>query len=210
MQTRAWAQRAGIASRRVAFAGALAMALAGCSSTPSVQGSATQSAASMATPVLALPPAALGCNLAVQQRLTVLAPGQAPQSLEALLEVDAQQVQLALFHMGQRMGTLVWNGQQLHTDLSRWWPQVLQPEQVLSDMQLALWPVQAVRQALPADWRMDENHSARSLSDKLQERISVIKTSAHALEIVYAPAGWRLRIESPGGMQPCTASTQGF
>lgn len=152
---------------------------------------------------LALPPGALGCSVAVQQRLTVLPPNAPGQALEALLEVDAQQMQLALFHMGQRMGVLTWDGQQLHRDLSRWWPSQLAPEQVLSDLQLALWPTAAIRQALPSAWVLKENESGRSLLQAHEPRIFIQKTGANALEIHYPQGAWALRIESPGGMQLC-------
>lgn len=152
---------------------------------------------------LALPPAALGCSVAVQQRLTVVPPYAAEQTLEALLEVDAQQVQLALFHMGQRMGVLAWDGVQLRRDLSRWWPAQLEPEQVLSDLQLALWPAQSIRQALPATWSLEEIVSGRRLLQAHEPRVQVMNMGGDRLEIRYPQGAWTLRIDSPGGMQPC-------
>lgn len=199
---------------RVATMG-LSLLLTGCSMVKPNAGSgagiATQSmAAAGAEPVLllALPAAALGCSLSVQQQLTVVAPQQPQQAMQALLEVDSHTVKLGLFYMGQRMGTLTWDGLRLHSDLSRWWPQVLKPERVFSDMQLALWPTPAVRGALPADWQILENDSGRSLLYKLQRKIAVSQTGANALEIVYEHPGWRLHIESPGGMLPCAVANQ--
>ena len=185
-----------------------AMALVGCSAMAPVEQHVDSRVT--ATPLLALPVQALPCTVALQQRLTVTPPQQSAQSLDALLEVDAHTLKLALFHMGQRMGTLQWDGQQLHTELSRWWPSVLPPAQVLSDLQLALWPMDAVQAALPAAWQVEENHSFRRLLHQREVRILVEKTDADALEIVYAPGtsnSWRLRIESPGGAQPCAAQT---
>lgn len=173
--------------------------LAGCASGPTV--GVADAPVSLQ---LALPAAALGCTLAVQQHLTVQPPGQSAQELEALLEVDARSVRLALFHLGQRMGTLTWDGKQLHTELSRWWPAQLPPAQVFSDMQLALWPAAAIEKALPANWTMLEKHSIRRLSYKGLERISVQSSGADAFDIRYAPTVWQLHVASPGGMQPCT------
>lgn len=157
---------------------------------------------------LALAPAALGCSLAVQQQLTVHAPGQSAQTLEALLEVDAHSVHLALFHMGQRMGTLLWDGQQLQTQLSTWWPAQLPAAQVLSDMQLALWPASAVVQALPVDWSMEEGVQLRRLFFQGQERITVRAAGAQAFDIFYAPVAWQLHVASPGSMQPCAVAQE--
>lgn len=189
------------------------LALAGCGTVqPTGHGLPDQVALEPAlepAPVLALPAQALGCTFVVQQRLTVFAPQQKPQTLDAMLEVDATMVRLALFHMGQRMGTLMWDGQQLHADLSRWWPDVLKPAQVLSDMQLALWPLDVVQQALPEGWEIEENNSWRRLLYKRERRILIQKIKVNTLEITYVPAGWRLRIESADGTQPCAAEGLG-
>jgi hypothetical protein len=159
---------------------------------------------------LALAPDALGCSVAVQQQLMVQAPGQPTQALDALLEVDAHNVRLALFHMGQRMGILLWDGQQLQTQLSRWWPAQLPPAQVLSDMQLALWPASAVVQALPEGWVLEEKGQGptRHLAFQGQERITIQAVGAQAFDIRYAPAAWQLHVASPGGMQPCVGTKE--
>lgn len=159
---------------------------------------------------LALAPDALGCSVAVQQQLTVQAPGQPTQVLEALLEVDAHSVRLALLHMGQRMGVLLWDGQQLQTQLSRWWPAQLSPAQVLSDMQLALWPASAVVQALPEGWVLEEKglRQTRHLAFQGQERITVQAVGEQAFEIRYAPVAWQLHVASPGGMRPCMVAKE--
>lgn len=188
-----------------AASAAAACVLAACSSAPRSQHASASSVSSASTvPLqLALAPAALGCTLAVQQQLTVQPPGQTTQTLEALLEVDGQAVRLALFHLGQRMGSLRWDGQQLQTQLSRWWPAQLPPAQVLGDMQLALWPVSAIAQALPQGWTVQATGDGRRLAFEDQEKVAVQATGADAFEIRYAPAAWRLQVASPGGMQPC-------
>lgn len=188
-----------------AASAAAACALAACSSAPRSQHASASSVSSASTAPLqlALAPAALGCTLAVQQQLTVQPPGQSTQTLEALLEVDGQAVRLALFHLGQRMGSLRWDGQQLQTQLSRWWPAQLPPAQVLGDMQLALWPVSAIAQALPQGWTVQASGQGRRLAFEGQEKVAVQATGADAFEIRYAPAAWRLQVASPGGMQPC-------
>lgn len=184
-------------------ASAAVCALAGCTSAPTVP------AAERAAPLqLALAPAALGCSLAVQQQLTVQPPNGSAQTLDALLEVDGQSVRLALFHLGQRMGALSWDGQQLQTQLSRWWPAQLPPAQVLSDMQLALWPAPAIAQALPAGWQVQDGAQGRRLTHQGQLRVEVQAAGADAFDIRYAPVAWGLQVASPGGMQPCTATQE--
>ena len=186
-----------------------ASTLAGCSTAPEArapQGDATP-------PRLALPPAALGCELALQQHLVVQAPGQPAQELDALLEVDAQTVRLALVHLGQRVGVIVWDGQQLQAELSRWWPAQLAPAQVLGDMQLALWPVDAIARDLPASWMLQEvgtpSGSARRLSHQGQTRVEIRPAGSDGFEIVYAAGAWQLRVASPGGMRPCADAGEG-
>lgn len=186
-----------------------ASTLAGCSTAPTArapQGDATP-------PRLALPPAALGCELALQQHLVVQAPGQPAQELDALLEVDAQTVRLALVHLGQRVGVIVWDGQQLQAELSRWWPAQLAPAQVLGDMQLALWPVDAIARDLPASWMLQEvgtpSGSARRLSHQGQTRVEIRPAGSDGFEIVYVAGAWQLRVASPGGMRPCANAGEG-
>nr|WP_254068002.1 DUF3261 domain-containing protein [Acidovorax sp. SRB_14] len=188
--------------------GVLQSLLAGCSSVPSVSVDAGVAGQSESAPLLALSPAALGCAVSVQQRLTVLPPNQAPQELEALLEVDAQVVRLAIFHMGQRMGTLLWNGQKFDQQLSRWWPAQLAPQQVLSDLQLALWPANAVQQAVQSPWRVAVDASSRQLvrGDHVQKLVRYV--GPKTLEIVYPQASWSLRIESPEGTALCPVSLE--
>lgn len=154
----------------------------------------------------ALPPAALGCAASVQQRLTVMPPGKAPTELEALLEVDAQILRMAIFHAGQRMGTLQWDGQQWDVQRSPWWPAQLDPAQVLSDMQLALWPLPALESAVLAPWRLESSASARRLLRAGQEQVVVRYVSPTMLEISYAQGGWTLRVESPGSVHLCPAA----
>ncbi|WP_202760008.1 DUF3261 domain-containing protein [Delftia acidovorans] len=184
-----------------------ASALAGCSTAPEAR------APQGTPPRLALPPAALGCELALQQRLVVQAPGQPAQELDALLEVDAQTVRLALVHLGQRVGVIVWDGQQLQAELSRWWPAQLAPAQVLGDMQLALWPVDAIARDLPASWMLQEvgtpSGSARRLSHQGQTRVEIRPAGSDGFEIVYAAGAWQLRVASPGGMRPCANAGEG-
>lgn len=175
--------------------------LAGCAS-PSGAPDAARA------PLLDLAPAALGCSVAVQQRLTVLPPGRPPQQLEALLEVDAQAVRLAFFVMGQGMGTMVWDGQQWDKQLSRHWPAQLAPEQVLSDLQLAFWPASAVQQAFHPPWSVEVSGTGRRLLRDGKEQVRVQSIGTSAVEIIYPQGPFTLRVESPGGANLCATAQE--
>lgn len=189
-------------SRSRLLAAALGMLmLAGCA-TP---GGALDAARA---PLLALAPAALGCSVAVQQRLTVQPPGRPPQQLEALLEVDTQAVRLAFFVMGQGMGTMVWDGQQWDKQLSRHWPAQLAPEQVLSDLQVAFWPAQVVQQAFQAPWSVEASSTGRRLMRDGREHVRVRFVGTSAVEIIYPQGPFSLRVESPGGSNLCATAQE--
>lgn len=177
-----------------------ALLLAGCAS-PGAPDAAR-------SPLLALAPAALRCEVAVQQRLTVEVPGRPAQQLEALLEVDAEAVRLAFFVMGQGMGTLVWDGWQWDKQLSRYWPAQLAPEQVLSDLQLAFWPARAVQRAVQPPWSVEAGPTGRRLLRDGREQVRVQFIGNSAVEIIYPGGPFTLRVESPGGSQLCAPAQE--
>lgn len=179
----------------------LALLLLGACASPREQNAAR-------VPLLALAPRALGCSVAVQQRLTVELPDRPTQQLEALLEVDAEAVRLAFFLMGQRLGTMVWDGQQWDKQLSRHWPAQLAPEQVLSDLQLAFWPTAVVQQVVQAPWSVEAWATGRRLLRDGQEQVRVQFVGSATVEIIYPKGPFTLRVESPGGSRLC-ANAQG-
>lgn len=160
------------------------------------------------SPLLALAPSTLGCEAAVQQRLTVVRPGRPAQQLEAMLEVDAEAVRLAFFVMGPGMGRMVWDGRQWDKHLSRHWPVQLAPEQVLSDLQLAFWPLQVVRQAIAAPWQVEASATGRSLLRDGKEHVRVQFLGRSAVEIIYPEGPFTLRVESPGGFNLCATAQE--
>lgn len=190
-------------SLKSAMTACAALLVLGCSALPASQQEGAD--ARGGAPWLALSPAALGCAAAVQQRLSVTPPGESPRELDALLEVDTTALRLALLNMGQMVGTLSWDGAHLEPQLSRWWPAQLKPEQVLSDLQLAFWPEDAIAKALPAPWTLMAAASGeRVLLHNGTPHVRVRSVSPDALEIVYERGGWTLRVDTPGGSQLCT------
>lgn len=152
-------------------------------------------------PALRLAPAALGHELAVQQRLHFQF-GTQQRELDALLEVDAQEVRLAVQAMGQSGVRLQWDGQQLHEQRAPWLPSAVRSARVLDDLQFALWPTDAVRAALPSDWQVDDDGVTRRLSHAGQDWLVLTRQSPQRLQLENRAEGYRLEIESLDGAQP--------
>lgn len=113
-------------------------------------------------PPLRLSPASLPAPLALQQQLHFRF-GSHERDLDALLEADAQQVQLAVQAMGQTGVRLQWDGQQLTQQRAPWLPPQVRAERVLDDLQFALWPVAAIAQVLPPEWSVHDDGRRREL-----------------------------------------------
>jgi Protein of unknown function (DUF3261) len=171
---------------------ALTMALlgAGCASlTPrptSVDGNSA---------LLALPPASLGRELHLAQRITVERAGQRVV-LDAQLEADAQTVNLAAFVLGQTVARLSWNGVTLEETHSSRVPEVVTPARILSDVQLAFWPTDAVRAGLPPGYTLDELGATRTVLREGRPFETVVTVSPQRSELEHLAFGYRLLIES--------------
>jgi Protein of unknown function (DUF3261) len=111
---------------------------------------------------LKLAPSALGESISVQQHLTVELNGRVDE-LDAVLEVDPWRLDLVGLALGQRVLTLQYDGQILNSWRHPMFPAVVRDEDILEDLQLILWPADAVRQALPNGWRIEENGPRRTL-----------------------------------------------
>jgi hypothetical protein len=173
------------------IAGALLSALlTACASGPSAQ--------APPSPALSfrLPPASLGRVLAWQQRLQVTSQGRAQPPLDALLEADAQGLRLALLGAGQTLARLEWDGQSLHAERAAGWPKEIPPERVLSDMQLALWPLAPLQAALPADATLTDEGPLRVLRQRGAIVTTVRDPGSLHIELVNQPLGYTLRIDS--------------
>lgn len=171
----------------------LSVATACSTQQPAVPVAAQQS--HPAIPLLALSPGSLGLAMSEQQLVVITAPDGSQRSMQALLEVDAQQVRLALLHMGQRLASLVWDGNTLDVQRSRYLPEQVSPQRVLSDMQLALWPQSVIAQALPQDWQLDVRSTGeRQLRYRDRLVVKVHTLHQREIEIAYVQQGWNMRI----------------
>lgn len=118
-------------------------------------------------PLLRLPPAALRRTLALEQRIVIEARDEkqklVKRQIETVLEADASTLHVVVLYMGQTAAVLDWDGQQLREKRSIWWPSGVSSERVLSELQLALWPADAIRAALPTGWTLQEEDQVRLL-----------------------------------------------
>jgi len=125
---------------------------------------------------LQLAPAELGEEISLQQHLTIERDGKTDQ-LDAALEVDANALQLVGLAFGQRVLSLQYDGKKMATWRHFMLPEQVRAEDILEDIQLTLWPIEAIRKALPPGWHIDDVGLQRSLymGDKL---ICAIRYSA--------------------------------
>lgn len=169
---------------RAAMVG-VAFLLAACASAPALPSS----------PLLRLSPASLGETLALQQQLTVDSRGQT-QSLDVILEADAQAVRLAAMNLGQTAARLEWDGATLTETRAPWWPAAIGGERILSDLQLMLWPAEAISATLPAGWELQSEPQGRVLSHRGEAVVQVRYLTKTRSELVHLRDGYRIRVDS--------------
>jgi hypothetical protein len=116
-----------------------------------------------AVPRLRLAPSALPGGLAEQQRLVFDWHGQR-RTIDALVEVDADAVRVAMHVQGQVALRFDWDGERLVSTRAAGLPPELTAERVLSDLQIVHWPAAAVQAALPAGWTFAATSTGRTLS----------------------------------------------
>ncbi len=172
---------------------ALCWLLGGCAAQPS------RTPAFGDLPKLRLAPASLGRDLALQQRLQVVV-GDRRETMDALLEVDAQELRLAVQALGQSALMLRWDGKTLQQQRADWLPPTLNGDRVLFDLQLVFWPTQAIRAALPSDWLLQESSGRRRLLHAGIEIARVDYPAADHAELRHMRDGYLLDITSmPAG-----------
>lgn len=146
-------------------------------------------------PALMLSPASLGRTLALQQQWRFTRKdGQ--DTLDALLEIDHDELRLAVLKAGQLLLRLRWDGKQLQQWRAEQLPASLQGERILSDLQLTLWPLDVINAALPQGWRAAEHQGTRQLRHN-DELITTIRyPSTDQVAIQQHHAGFSLSITS--------------
>lgn len=128
-------------------------------------------------PTLHLAPAAYGGSVALQQRLRFEF-GPQRREMDALLEIDADAVRLAVQAMARTGVTLVWDGNTLQQTRADWLPAAVRGERVLDDLQFVHWPVDAIRAALPTGWSVDAGSAGGVESRRLMHGRDVLFTAS--------------------------------
>ncbi|MES2048362.1 MAG: DUF3261 domain-containing protein [Pseudomonadota bacterium] len=111
---------------------------------------------------LKLAPAALGQAINLQQHLTVERNGRVDE-LDAALEVDADHLEMVGLAFGQRVLSLHYDGKELKTWRHALLPEQVRAEDVLEDLQLTMWPIDSIVQALPSGWKIEDDGLQRRL-----------------------------------------------
>lgn len=130
-----------------------ALLLAGCVTTSGVRPQGPEL-------VLRLAPASFGGELSTAQRITMVRDGDR-KGFDALLEIDADAVRVALLGAGQTLGTLTWDGRDFTKKVSVFVPEVVTAERIITDVELCFWPEAPLRAALPAGYTLEESDGAR-------------------------------------------------
>lgn len=112
---------------------------------------------------LKLAPAALGTSISVQQHLKVERDGRT-DDLDVALQVEPEAVDVVGLAFGQRVLTLHYDGKQLTSWRHLMLPSQVRAEDVLEDIQLTLWPAEAIAAALPPGWKVEDRGRTRTLS----------------------------------------------
>jgi hypothetical protein len=148
---------------------------------------------------LKLAPSALGESLSLQQHLHVEREGRT-DDLDVAVEIDAEHIELVGLAFGQRVLTLHYDG----TTMKSWRHLLLPPqvrsEDVLEDIQLTYWPVEAIRPALPEGWRIEDEGQRRTLWSG-ETQVMVIDYSGQPrwngkIQLQNLRYGYRLTIQS--------------
>jgi hypothetical protein len=182
--------------RRLILATAVTVALlatAGCAMSP--RAPVAPAAVDASRPLLRLAPAALGRTLALQQQLTITH-GSEVHRMDALLEADANALNLVVQAVGRSALRLSWDGTNLEQTRADWLPPQLAGERVLSDLQLAYWPAEAITAALPAGWTLEATAGHRVLREGDVVVTEVRYPDAQHIEIEQRRDNFRLDIES--------------
>lgn len=130
-------------------AGTLVAALSGCMPRPLIQ---------------PLGPAALGRSVEARQQVTVHYRGKTRRLQMALRVVPDDLTLVGLSAMGQRVFTLGWNGRSIERGRGLDAGKRIPAKRILADLELAYWPLPALRQALTdPDLRLQQLGNTRTL-----------------------------------------------
>lgn len=115
-------------------------------------------------PLPLLPPADLGYRLQLSQRVEVIVDGESRTFLAAWRATPERLDFVGLTPTGQRLLTLAYDGEQFTEDYSELLPEPIPGRDVLTQLQLAHWPLASIKRNLAGtDWRMEAVAAERRL-----------------------------------------------
>jgi hypothetical protein len=124
------------------------------------------------------------------------------ESMLAVLELDAQHIAMAgLSNDGLSLFNLTYDGNTVVSDKSPLLPESINPEFIISDLQLIYWPIAELQKKLPVDWRLEATQNKRILivSNKKQVEVSYLSADPvwpKAVELVNFRYNYRLNIKT--------------
>ncbi|MGH7653220.1 MAG: DUF3261 domain-containing protein [Gemmatimonadaceae bacterium] len=121
---------------------------------------------------LTLSPASFGRTLSLQQQVHVEYATRTVD-LDAILEITPDSLTLVGMAFGQRMLTLRYDGVTLREQRHPMLPRDVRGADILTDLQMALWPAGAVRAALPPGWTLTDSDTLRTLSKDSREMVTI-------------------------------------
>ncbi len=122
---------------------------------------------------LALPPASFGRALSLQQQVHVEYVDRTVD-FDAVLDITPDSLTLVGMALGQRMLTLRYNGVELRETRHPMLPRDVRGADILTDMQMALWPGDAVRAALPPGWTLTDSDTLRTVFKDDQPQVTIV------------------------------------
>ncbi|WP_347253802.1 DUF3261 domain-containing protein [Leminorella grimontii] len=148
-----------------------------------------------------LPAPTLNVKLNQQQLLTATVDGKA-QSLMVMLDADGQKITLAaLSPIGIRLFKVTYDAMGIHTEQSVALGELPPAEQVLSDIMMSYWPIEAWTPNLPKGWRLTDIQDKRLLQDERGETVSEIQYrneggKRQPVAIIHHRFGYQIQIQN--------------
>ena len=124
------------------------------------------------------------------------------ESLLVVLELDAKHIAMAgLSNDGLSLFNLTYDGNTVTADKSPLLPESVNPEFIITDLQLVYWPLATLKKKLPAEWRLEETDKKRILTVRNKKQVEVTYLSPDpvwpkAVELVNFQYHYRLYIKT--------------
>jgi hypothetical protein len=102
---------------------------------------------------------------------------------------------------GLSLFNLTYDGNTVVSDKSPLLPETVNPEFIITDLQLVYWPIAELQKKLPVGWRLEEGGKKRFLyiSDKKQVEVNYLSPDPDwpkAVELVNFQYNYRLNIKT--------------